>query len=146
GQAGLDASSVSTLLADPRQEGLLYALALLTPLPSSGPPGALPDVSLRVSQDAGASWREVGALPPLQRLIADPASPGAAYALANPVTRGVPIAPAFASTALFHTADADASWQSATSLPFAAFDIAASPTAPRTLFAVGYEVPPHGGP
>ncbi len=140
----IDASSVTALALDPSTTGLLYAVALLSP--TAARPPMLPTSTFRVSADGGASWKVVGGLPPVQRPVADPAAARAAYALAAPVFQAAGNLPASGSTALFHTSNVGATWQPRTTLGIVAFDVAAAPTAPRTLFAAGYLVEPRGLP
>jgi photosystem II stability/assembly factor-like uncharacterized protein len=141
----LAASSVTALAIDPRTAGLIYAYALLRPQPDPpGLPVALPPATFRVSGDGGATWQAIGGLPILQRLFADPAATGAAFALAAPAFVAPGNLPGSASTALWHTADAGATWQPLSSVGAVVLDVAAAAaaTAPRTLFAAGYAVDP----
>lgn len=140
---GLDAPEVEELALDPHTPGLFLARARL--IPPADPADGLPTGLVRRSADGGASWQETG-LSPVQRLAADPASGGAFYALLQPTGLAAGILPASPATGLMHTGDGGATWQPAGTIPFAALDVAAAPSDPRTLVAVGYTLAPTGGP
>jgi photosystem II stability/assembly factor-like uncharacterized protein len=140
---GLDAPDVEELALDPRTPGLLQARAHL--VPPADPADGLPAGLVRRSADGGASWQDTG-LGPVQRLAADPSSAGAFYALLQPTGLTAGILPASPATGLMHTGDGGASWQPAGTIPFAALDLAAAASDPRTLVAVGYTLAPTGGP
>ncbi len=146
-QLGAIAATATTALAvDAHGAGAIYADALLAPqaaLQAGGLPVDLPATTLRVSADAGASWRAAGGLPQqgVVRLLADAAAAGAAYALAGqqgPVIDGF----FFAATPLLHTADAGATWPTLATLQGYALDVAQVPSAPLTLYAAGYAIEP----
>jgi photosystem II stability/assembly factor-like uncharacterized protein len=139
------ATATATLAVDAHGAGPIYANGLLAPQATSqaGIAVDLPATTLRVSADAGATWRAAGGLPKqgLVRLFADSAAAGGAFAVAGqqgPVIEGF----FFAATPLLHSADAGATWQTLSTLSGYALDVAQVPSAPLTLYAAGYAAEP----